>query len=108
MSFLKGKTTRSSPKPVKHDKIAIPKELYQKHKDITYHMDTMYVNGIPFLTSVGYPIYYRGCKSMDSTTHKEYYKTSDKLFRMHNHAGFKITTIECDGEAMLRYDGHGM
>ena len=98
ISYLKGKTTRSSPKPVINDEIDIPKEIYEKHQDLTFHMDTMFINGIGFLTSVGHPIYYRMCKPIDSTSHNDYYKTLDKAFRVYNKAGFRIKTIQCDGE----------
>ena len=64
----------------------------------------VHANGIPFLASVGTPICYRGCKAMDSATHKDCCKAPDKLFRMHNNAGFSIKTIECDGECRAMMD----
>ena len=104
ISYLKGKTTRSTPRPVSNDEIIIPKEIYEKHQELTFHMDTMFINGIGFLTSVGHPIYYRMCKPIESTSHDDYYKTLDKAFRAYNKAGFRIKTIQCDGEYKAMMD----
>jgi len=84
--------------------MAVPMKTSQKHKDIAHHMDAMHANGIPFLASVGTPMCYGGCKAMDSTTHKDYCKALDKLFRMCNSAGFSVKTIECDGECRAMMD----
>jgi len=98
ISHSKGKSTRSSPRPVKQDDVAAPKEIHQKNKEIAFHVDTTCVNGLPFLTSVGHPICFRGCKSIDSTVHDDCCKASDKAFWIHNQAGFGIKTAECNGE----------
>jgi len=49
---LKGKTVRKAPIRVKEDLVEIPPEIYDKHKDIVYCMDIMYVNGMPMLTGI--------------------------------------------------------
>ena len=98
LSYLKGKTTRSTPKPVVYDNIDVPKEIYEKHKDIELCMDTIYINGSAFLTTIGYPIYYRECRYVKDTSHTEYFKIIDKSVRQYNAAGFRIKVIECDGE----------
>ena len=61
ISYLKGKTTRSRPQVVKSDLIEIPKELKVKGYLVTLCIDTVYIDGIGLLTSIGYPIYYRKC-----------------------------------------------
>jgi len=61
-------------------------------------MDAMHINGLPFLASVGCPVCFGGCKSMDNTAHDECCKTSDKASRVCNQAGFRIKTMQCDGE----------
>jgi hypothetical protein len=49
---FKGKTTRQKPVPVINDFVDIPPELYETHKAIQLYVDTMFVNKIPFLTTV--------------------------------------------------------
>jgi len=98
VSHSKSASTRSSPRPAKHDEIAVPKEIHQKLKEIAFHVDAMHVNGLPFLASAGCPICSRGCKSMDNTAHDEHRETLDRAFGTCNQAGFGIKTMQCDGE----------
>ena len=98
IAYLKGKTTRTTPKAVIKDKIKIPREIYERHNEITLHMDTIYINGMAFLTSIGYPICYRMCTPLPSTTHTDYYKIIDKALRTYNKGGFTIKYIYCDGK----------
>jgi hypothetical protein len=56
---LKGKSTRSKPTPVKTDLIEIPPELKQQHRDLTFCMDVMFINGMPMLTGIDRSIRFR-------------------------------------------------
>ena len=56
LSHLKGKTTRRTPKAIVNDTNAVPREL-RNRKDIVLHIDNIYTNGIPFVTSIGYPLH---------------------------------------------------
>ena len=49
---LKGKTTRSKPKQVVIDYMEIPKNILESNKNITLSIDIMYVNKIPFVTTI--------------------------------------------------------
>ena len=49
---LKGKTTRSKPKQVVIDYMEIPKSILECNKNITLSIDIMYVNKIPFVTTI--------------------------------------------------------
>ena len=98
ISYIKGKTTRSCPNPVKDDFINIPLELKSKHYELTLCIDTMYINGIGFLTSIAHPIYYRKATPVPDGTSESYYKALDKAIRVLNSGGYRINIIECDGE----------
>ena len=54
---LQGKTPRSTPKTILQEIITMPPELVRKHSSVTLSMDVMYVNGIGFITLIGYPLY---------------------------------------------------
>jgi len=41
-----------------NNEISMPEELYKKHKQIDLCFNTIYVNGMGFLTGMGYLIYY--------------------------------------------------
>ena len=49
---LKGKSTRSKPKPVQYDVVETPTKLSEQYKDLTHHMNVMFVNDIPVLTGI--------------------------------------------------------
>ena len=96
-SHLEGKTTRRTPKAIVDDTIAVPRELRDR-KDVVPHIDTICINGMPFLASIGHPIVFRMCSSMQGTLHKECHKVLDRALRKHNAAGFRIKEISCDRE----------
>eukprot|EP00957_Ditylum_brightwellii_P083228 6327847-Ditylum_brightwellii.AAC.1 len=49
---LKGKTTKKVPDPVTSNYIKVPQEIIDLHKDVTIAADVMYINKMPFLTSM--------------------------------------------------------
>ena len=65
---------------------------------VTLCIDTIYFNGIGFLTSIGYPMYYRKCSYVEDATEVEFYRKIDKAMRVYNKGGFKVNMIKCDGE----------
>ena len=75
---MKGKTVRTKPTELTKDIISIPKEVQQKGQNIEIHMDTLYINGVPFLLTIGYPIYYCKCTPLDNIKYDDYYKVINK------------------------------
>ena len=59
MGALKGKSTRKTPAAVRDDVVEIPPEIKEQHADLTFCMDLMFVNGMPFLTGIDRSIRYR-------------------------------------------------
>jgi hypothetical protein len=55
---LKGKTTWQKPTPVVSDVVEIPPELMEAQWDVDFCFDTMFINKMPFLTSVSKCIMY--------------------------------------------------
>ena len=78
--------------------IEIPIKLKVKGYLVTLCIDTIYMNGIGFLTSIGYPMYYRKCSYVEDTTENEFYRKIDKAVTLYNKGGFKVNMNECDGE----------
>ena len=96
MSKLKGKSTRSSPKPVKTDVIEIPKEIYKANPLVDLCIDVMYINKEPILNSIDKTVRFRALVPLDSLQSEEYLKAFDKISRIYNDAGFRIKTFACD------------
>jgi hypothetical protein len=59
VSALKGKITRTKQVQVKQSVVDIPKELIAAQKEIELAVDTIFVNGMPFLTTMSKGIRYQ-------------------------------------------------
>jgi hypothetical protein len=59
VASLKGKTTRVKPTIVVEDVISIPPELLDAQRHVELHIDTLYINGMTFLTTISSHICYR-------------------------------------------------
>ncbi|MGC9293591.1 MAG: hypothetical protein ACP5EP_12880, partial [Acidobacteriaceae bacterium] len=76
---LKGKTTRKAPPRVKEDLVEVPPELKEKHKNLTFCMDILYVNGMPMLTGIDRSIRFRSLVPLDNRTAENYSKVLIKF-----------------------------
>ena len=95
---IKGKTVRHKPAPVVKDFINIPKELITKHQDITLCIDIMFINEMPFLSTISRHLKYRTIQWLETRTAASYRSALDVIFRQYNKANFRIATIHCDAE----------
>ena len=96
MASLKGKSTRSKPKPVIRDDIQIPEEIYNKNSNLDLCIDVIYINRVAFLVSIDKQIKYRSIIHVKDQDTPEFFKSLDQILRLYNLAGFTITTIHAD------------
>ena len=66
MGEIKGMTIRHNSKYKDNDSIDIPEELIQQNKNLELSIDTMYVSGLLFLTSISHELYYRTAQYLPS------------------------------------------
>ena len=59
---VKGKTTRQCPLQLVSNVVSIPHELHDAQHDVCLYIDIMYINGMPFLTTISKNIKY--CTTM--------------------------------------------
>ena len=104
LGTLKGKTTRKTPAPLVTDKISIPKELYERRDALELCIDIMFVNEMPFLSTISRAIYYRTAQSLPTRTHRDIYKALDEVIRIYEPAQFRISKLVCDGEFRPMFD----
>jgi hypothetical protein len=93
---LKGKSTRQKPAPIVQEYVDIPKELILAQENVTLCIDTMFVNGLPFLTTVSRNIMYRTAQFLPNKTTETYRDNLNTVLRIYNKAGFRISTIHAD------------
>ena len=98
ISTLKGKSTRPKPTTVIDDYVDIPTEIMENNREVELCMDIMYINDLPFLTTIDRQIKFRSLVPMDSRTSVESFKRIDMVLRHYNQGGFTIRKIYCDGE----------
>ena len=80
------------------DYIEIPKELISTHEEIALAIDMMFINKIPFLTTISKSIMYRTAQPLENKTPSVYRSALDTVFRVYNNAGFRIKMIKADQE----------
>ena len=64
----------------------------------------MFVNKIPFLTTISKHIMYRTAQPLPNKTPEAYRSAIDTVLRLYNHAGFIITVIKADQEFKPIFD----
>ena len=98
VATVKGKTTRRKSKPYVRDVVSIPPELIQAQRNVHLCMDTMFVNGMPFLTTISKNIYYRTATFVTARTVAAYQLQVREVLQVYARAGFRVTEISADRE----------
>ena len=103
-STVKEKSTRSQPPAAINNEIELPDEL-SGCDDLTLCMDTMFVWGILFLTTIDKTIHLTAVVPLNSHKSKEVYKSLDSTLCHYNNAGYFFKHIHCDQEfhSMMDY-----
>ena len=81
ISTLKGKSTRPKPTTVVDDYVDIPAEIMENNGNIELCMDIMFINELPFLTTIDRQVKFRSLVPMDSRTSVESFKRIDMILR---------------------------
>ena len=98
VSSLKGKSMQPTPTTVIDDYVDIPREIMENNANLELCMDIMFINELPFLTTIDRQIKFRSLVPMESRMSTESFKRIDMVLRHYNEAGFTIQKIYCDGE----------
>ena len=99
MAALKGKSVRTTPKPVLEDWINLPEEIHKKHKRIELCMDIMYINGVGLMTAVDRSIRYRSIVEINSNNDDEALLSAlDLIIQKYVKADYFVAVVYCDRE----------
>ena len=99
MAALKGKSVRTTPKPVLEDWINLPEEIHKKHKRIKLCMDIMYINGVGLMTAVDRSIRYRSIVEITSNNDDEALLSAlDLIIQKYVKADYFVAMVYCDRE----------
>ena len=87
---MRGKSVRQKPGRVEPEFIKIPRDFYELHKFVTLVADVMFVNGLPFLTTLSRDIRLRTVEFLPSRTAKQLGSSLIKVVKMYARGGFTI------------------
>jgi len=100
---LKGKSTRRKPDAFNDQTILLPNELKENLGDVVLHMDLLWVNGIPFMTTIDNRIRFRSAVALDGIQKKDFEKALLRVKLLYTRAGVTIPDLRCDTQ-FLSYE----
>ena len=98
IAALKGKTTRSTPEPVKSDLVAIPTEIREIHRIVTLSIDVFFVNKIPFLLTLSRKICFTTVTHLSDQKAATIFAAFKSIFMYYLQKGFQIMTVTADNQ----------
>jgi hypothetical protein len=98
IASLRGKTVRTTPDPVMADYVEIPKEILDLNKDLTVAADIMFVNGMPFITSISRNIKFTTIEYVTSRSETNLVKSLLNIISLYKARGFAPSTALMDRE----------
>ena len=104
LGTLKGKTTRRKPLPQVADRITVPPELYANRKKLELCFDLMFVNSMPFFTSISRALFYRTATFIPNQEKDTLFAYLDHVLRLYNSNGFQISDLYCDNQFQPIFD----
>ena len=102
---LKGKTTRTKPKPVVINYMVMPKNILENNKNITLSIEIMFVKTIPFVTTISRHIKFTTFEVIQKRKKSQLSKCIKNVVAIYTQRGFKVQHALLDGEFVpLRTD----
>ena len=95
---LKVKTTRSKPKEVVTDYIEIPKKILESNKNITLSIEIMYVNKIPFVTTISQHVKFTTVEAIQRRTKSQLIECIKNVVAIYTQHGLKVDNVILDVE----------
>ena len=95
---VKGKTTRQHPHKLVSNVVLIPHELCDTQCNVCFYIDIIYVNGMPFLTTISKNIKYCTAMWVANHTAPSIASLVESVLQLYQQAGFQVTEVCADHE----------
>ena len=95
---LKGKTVRRQPPRVEVDEVALPTTIQQHYQEVTLGCDIMFVNKIPFLTSISRHIRFGTAQHIKNQQGTTIFNGIRAIHQVYLQRGFQIRNAFMDGQ----------
>ena len=89
---VKGKTTRQCPHELVIDVVSIPHKLHDTQCDVCLYIDIMYINGMPFLTTISKNIKYHTAMWVADCTAPTIANLVESVLKLYGKASFQVTS----------------
>ena len=96
--YLKGKTTRTHPTRLVTDYVKIPQSVPEKNKHVTLSIDIMYVNRIPFVTTISRNIKFTTVEAIQNRTKSQLVQSIKNVLPIYTKRGLQVDNALLDGE----------
>ena len=98
---LKGKTTRTQPTRLVTDYVEIPPSVLKKNKHVTLSIGIMYVNRIPFVTTISRNIKFTTVEAIQNRTKAQLVQSIKNVLPIYTKRGLQADNALLNGEFVL-------
>ena len=95
---LKVKTIRTKPSPVVSDYVAVPYAIFEENRNFTLSVDVMFVNRIPFLTSISRYLKFTTADTLHNCKTGQLVQCVTNVKALYTKRGLNMTTSLMDRE----------
>ena len=101
---IKGKTTRQCPHKLVSDMVSIPHELHDTQHDICLYIDIMYINGMPFLSTISKNTKYHTAMWVTDHTAPTIESLVESILKLSQWASFQVMEVcaNCEFKPVLQ------
>ena len=97
LDSVRGKMVRRKPKSIVEEYVAVPKELFSRHKFISMAAGVFLVNGISFLLTVAIKLKFITVEHTPVCTAKSLVKHIKRVLQVYDRARFTVRYVMMDG-----------
>jgi hypothetical protein len=98
LAGVRGRMVRRPPESVTTNHIQIPRALLEWHQRVTWAVDAMFVNGVPFLVIVSRGLNLVTAEYTPSCTAKQLAAGIRRVMDLYSHGGFQVGTVLMNNE----------
>ena len=80
------------------DYVAVPHEIFEENRNLTLSVDVMFVNRIPFLTSISRHLKFTTAETLHNRTTSQLVQCVTNVKALYTKRGFNVTAALMDGE----------
>ena len=95
---IKGKTTRQHPHKLVNNMVSITHKFCDTQCDVCLYIDIMYINGMPFLTTISKNIKYHTAMWVANHMAPTITTLAESVLKLYQLAGFQVTEVCSDHE----------